>query len=418
MPYDLTLTTPQSDFFISQAEHTAAVAGFGSGKTQAALTRLLATKLAYPSVHQAYLAPTYSLIRDIFYPKISEVLGEMGLRFTINRTEHIIYVQGGGQIICKSMKHPDSIVGWESGDVFMDEFDTLSIENAKLVMNKVSARARMVYPDGKINQKWITTTPEGFKATYEYFQKDPLPGSNLIQMSTYSNEVNLPNGYIDNLFRLYPDQLIDAYLLGKFVNLTVGSVYPMFDRQHNNTHYVQSPRETLHIGMDFNVYKMSAIVHVIRNNEPYAVDEIMGARDTPDMIEAIQQRYTDAKNPIIVFPDSTGGSANTTNASTSDIKLLRDAGFRIDAPAANPPIRDRVVSMNGMFHNAKQERRYRVNVEKCPNYTLSLEQQVYDKTGKPDKAHDQDHPNDAAGYFIHRRFPAQRHTLVQRSLPM
>lgn len=418
MTVKIKLTDPQTEIFISKAEYVAAVAGFGSGKTQAALTRMMATKFAYPRVDLGYLAPTYALIRDIFYPKVTAYLESLGVRYNINKSEHTIYIQGGGKIICRSMKDPGKIVGWEVGDIFLDEFDTIPTDKARHVFDKCVARCRMPFPDKKQNQKFVVTTPEGFKATYELFQKDPLDNSQLIQMSTWTNKENLVPGYIEGLFKLYPPQLIDAYIDGKFVNLTLGSVYPTFDRGKNNTDETIKPHETLHVGMDFNVHKMAAVVHVIRGSVPYAVDEVMGARDTPDMIESLRQRYSDSKNPIIVFPDSTGGSTSTLNASESDITLLRDAGFRVDAPEANPPVRDRVVSMNAMFLNAKNERRYKVNVEKCPNYTLALEQQVYDKTGKPDKQHDKDHPNDAAGYFINRRFPALRHHLVERSLPM
>ena len=48
---------------------------------------------------------------------------------------------------------------------------------------------------------------------------------------------------------------------------------------------------------------------------------------------------------------------------------------------------------------------YLVNVEKCPTLAVSLEQQVYDKNGEPDKSAGLDHIVDATGYFIHKRFP-------------
>lgn len=41
--------------------------------------------------------------------------------------------------------------------------------------------------------------------------------------------------------------------------------------------------------------------------------------------------------------------------------------------------------MNAMFCNANGERRYLVNVQNCPVYTESLEQQVWAANGEPDK---------------------------------
>jgi hypothetical protein len=37
--------------------------------------------------------------------------------------------------------------------------------------------------------------------------------------------------------------------------------------------------------------------------------------------------------------------------------------------AANPPVKDRINSMNAMFCNGNGERRYKVNVARCPVYT-------------------------------------------------
>ena len=62
-------------------------------------------------------------------------------------------------------------------------------------------------------------------------------------------------------------------------------------------------------------------------------------RDTPSMILEIQKRYDGRL--IIVYPDASGNSRKTVDASKSDIGLLKDAGFRVSAPTKNPPVRDR-----------------------------------------------------------------------------
>jgi hypothetical protein len=111
---------------------------------------------------------------------------------------------------------------------------------------------------------------------------------------------------------------------------------------------------------------------------------------------------------IRVYPDASGGSRKSVNASTSDLALLRDAGFAVSAGSANPPVKDRVNSMNAMFCNAKGERRYFVNADACPNYAEALERQAWDKSGEPDKTSGYDHVNDSAGYYIVRDFSCAR----------
>ena len=121
--------------------------------------------------------------------------------------------------------------------------------------------------------------PEGFKFVYQQFVKavrekpelETLYG--LIQASTYDNEANLPDDYIDSLRQSYPEQLIEAYLNGQFVNLNSGTIYNNFNRTLNHTDLVMDSSEPLYIGMDFNVMNMSAVTHIGRGGNPYAVDE-------------------------------------------------------------------------------------------------------------------------------------------------
>ena len=82
---------------------------------------------------------------------------------------------------------------------------------------------------------------------------------------------------------------------------------------------------------------------------------------------------------------------------------MRDAGYRINAPASNGRVEDRVNSFNLMLSNNS----LKINTHKCPRSTEALEQQVYDKNGQPEKfggAATIDDFNDASGYFIVRRF--------------
>jgi len=392
---DVNLTIPQTEIFQSRCEYVAAVAGFGSGKTQAAIVRIFDTKMRYPNVDIAYLAPSYPLIGDLFYPRIGELLTESRIHYKVNKKENNVYIQGYGKIICRSMIDPDKLIGWEVGDAILDEFDVLPKAKAKSVMDKISARTRSKFPDGKKNQKIVVTTPEGFKATYELFKKHPLYDSQLIQMSTYSNQHNLPDGFIEARKKQYSSQLVDAYIEGKFVNLVAGSVYPYFDRELNTTNRCVKKGEPLDIGMDFNVGKMSAIIFApFDGKKLQIIDELIGYEDTPAMITALKDRFDG--HTMTIYPDAAGKNRNTTGATLTDHKLLKLAGFRVKALQANPLIKERVQSVNAMF----EKKMLFVNTKNCPETTEALEQQAYDKNGLPDKSMDIDHPLDALGYRI------------------
>jgi hypothetical protein len=407
------LNEPQAAFLAMPQRFRAYVAGYGAGKTWALCAAECQHYWQYPRKHRGWFAPTYPQIRDIYWPTIEECAHDWGLRVDIKESNKEVHFYSGrkyrGTTICRSMEKPASIVGFKIARGSVDEIDTLPQKKAQSAWRKIIARMRLQYEAA--NGIDLGTTPEGFKFTYDQWVMEPIRKPNvsmhygLVQASTYDNEANLPEGYIDSLVASYPAELIEAYLRGKFVNLTTGTVYNSFDRVRNNTMDTVEPGDDLHIGMDFNVGKMSAIIHVERQGLPRAVDEIVNGFDTPSMIAAIKKRYAEGNHKITIYPDASGKSRKTTDANTSDIQLLKDAGFRVNAPEANGAVRDRVNAMNAMFCNSLGVRQYLVNVLRCPGYAAGLEQQAWNEDGEPDKSGGHDHANDAAGYYIVRRWP-------------
>ena len=404
----LNLSNAQYRFLQLDKKFRAYVGGFGSGKTFAGCIDLASFTLAHPRLVQGYFAPTYPLVRDIFYPTMTEASEMLGMRVLIHESNKELTLFRGrqyyGTVICRTMDKPANIVGFKIVRALCDELDVMPAKKAEEAWNKIIARLRLVAP-GVVNGIGVTTTPEGFKFTYQRFKKNPAESYGLVQASTYENADYLPADYISSLRESYPAQLIDAYLLGEFVNLNTGTVYK-FSRTLNHCDDVIEGHEPLYIGMDFNVGKMAAIIHVKRNGEPRAVDEIVNAFDTPEVIRIIQQRYLiGTQRSIMIYPDASGNNRKSVNASETDISLLEQAGFTVCVNPSNPAVKDRIHAMNAMFCNADGERRYLVNTARCPTYTEALEQQVWAKNGEPDKSADIDHPNDAAGYFIVFDYP-------------
>lgn len=403
----LRLTEPQERFVFTDAPHPAMIAGFGAGKSQAAVIRIALKALSYPGLNFGFVEPTFDLIRLIAWPRFCQFFDDFGIGYEANKTDGIIKVENGSQIIFRSADTPERLVGFEIADGVIDEIDTLKHAHAAQVWIKMLGRCRQVKPDGAPNTLAAASTPEGFKFVYNTWGREAKPGYELIKAPTSSNPY-LPDGYIDQLKAIYPTSLLAAYLEGEFVNLTSGSVYHEFDRKLNGTFDELLPGEPLHIGMDFNVNNMSAVVCVIRYGNPVALEEITKVRDTPTMIEVLRSRYEG--HSITIYPDASGKSTKSVNASVSDISLLRSANFTVLAHASNPSVKDRVLAVNQLIHS-DGVRRLLVNFDKCPTLVEGLEQQSYDKNGEPDKASGHDHLNDALGYFLCYKFGINRGTV-------
>lgn len=402
-------TPTQKDFVYSKEPFPAYCGGFGSGKTAAAIARIMRLKRLCPNQDVAYYMPTYGLVEDVAYKRFPALFEKLGLNFKLNRQQARMSTDLG-DIIFRTMDNPDRIVSYEVAHSIVDELDTLPTEKARNVWNKIIARNRQkAYTASGMsvpNSVAVATTPEGFRFVYERWVKSPAQGYKIFKARTLDNAANLPADYIENLRNSYSSNLLAAYLDGEFVNLTSGSVYAEYDRHLNYCNTKVDGDEPLHIGLDFNVTKMAAVVYVLQDTEPHAVHEFTDVFDTPAMCAVIKTKYPN--NPIYVYPDASGNARKSNNASESDLSILRQAKFNVLVNRANPAVKDRVLSTNKMIHSLGV-RRLKINTDACPALTESFEKQAYDKNGEPDKSSGLDHVIDAATYFIAYKFPIIQH---------
>ena len=417
--------------FVTDTDHRYVClrAGYGAGKTFAFCMK--AIHLASLNVgYQGMLCePTNDLVNTVLIPSLEDALDVAGIPYVLKRAPMpeitLKFAHGETKILMRSGENFQRLVGVNLAFVGVDELDTIQPNVAEAMWKKLQGRMRR----GSVYQMFTTSTPEGFRFMYKFFIQDPDKDEkkrgqvHVIHASSYDNPT-LPAEFLADLELNYSEEEKQALLYGQFVNMAAGRIYYKFDRRYNHSDISiegivsqftgmtdgfgrAMPLPQLHIGMDFNVGKMAGIAHIIDEHGPIAVDEILGAKDTEQMIQLIKERYPQFK--INVYPDSSGKGRATVDASTSDLNMLTSAGFQVIVDSINPPVKDRINSMNQAFCNAENIRKYRVNTIKCPQYTQALEQQVYDKAGQPDKRHDQDHPNDAAGYFIFKKFPVKRY---------
>jgi hypothetical protein len=394
-------TLPQYRYITSANKFPAMVAGFGAGKTEAAIMRSVFGLLSNPGFNRGFYEPTYDLIRMIAWPRFEAFLSENSIPYKLQKSPiNQINIEGYGCIFFRSMDNPSRIVGYEHADADIDELDTLKKDDAAHVWRQVLARNRQKKPSG-VNSVGVTTTPEGFKFVYETWKKEIRSGYEIIQAPTRSNP-HLPEGYIESLQDIYPAQLLSAYLEGNFVNLTSGTVYASYNRTAHDSKETIKPGEPLFIGCDFNVTKQAATIYVQRDGgrQWHSVAELVNMYDTPEMVRIIQGRWQSQGHKIYIYPDASGGSRKSVNASISDIALLEQAAFVVRSKSTNPAVRDRVMATNAAFEAG----RLRINADACPNVASCFEQQTY-KNGEPDKSSGNDHQNDASTYPIAYEMP-------------
>lgn len=386
-------------------------AGYGAGKTRALCAKAIHLAAANPGILGCVMEPTGPLIRDIWQRDFDEFLEHYGIPFDFRASplpEYLIHLpEGDTTILCRSFENWQRIIGLNLAWVLADEVDTVAPSLALRAFPKILGRLRA----GTVRQFASASTPEGFRWMWQTFASEDgraREDRHLIRMRTADNP-HLPPDFIETLQANYDPQLLLSYLDGEFTNLTTGQVYDRFDRALHVTDRMPEPEpgEPALIGIDFNIGNTNAVVGFRRGREIHFWDEVAGAHDTDALGQELQRRYG-GDHRLMGYPDASGAN-RSTNSSRSDVAILADYGISNNAPAANPPVRDRVAVVQALLMNGKGETRLYVH-PRCRKLIESLELQSYTEKGEPDKEGGHDHMADAAGYVLHRTFEVGRAT--------
>lgn len=433
-------STKQTSFLVKLCT-LQSLADLGSGKSDAGVNRAIKLKIDTPHANIGYYLPTYDLIDLMAIPRFEEVLQRLELDYKVNKSKYRIDIDGYSSIILRSMQNPERIVAYETADAILDELDTLKKDDAAKIWTKVNERTRAKKPNGKPNTMSVVTTPDmgdtGFvfsrwggdlSNSYEDIIQDDgttktFKAYELIKASTYQN-IFLPKGYANQIKQNYDPVLADLYLSGEFVSLNQNKVFYCYDKQKHDTDRTEDNEDYLIVGLDFNIGACCFCIivrEVIKDPHSdyygqycyYIVNEGF-KHDTFEICSHTHSTYKD--NKVEFFPDASGNN-RSTNASRSDIAIIRDSGFLVNAPLQNGAVRDGVISVNKLF----SQNRLFVNSKRCPKISNALKSQGYTDKGEPEKYNDHqggaiDDYTDCVRYPLMRLESVDRPTISDGSI--
>ena len=392
------------------ARVSALVGGFGCGKTKIGLTKCLLSliNLQNPTLGKSnglILYPTYSLAEEVFVEPFCRILEKASIPYDYNIAQHKFRTLFGNiKIYVTNQAH--KIVGSNYTFCYIDEIDVESKKNAEIAVNKALGRLRGC-EDAEL---FMTTTPEGFKFTHEFLVTKASPSKYLVHGRTEDNPY-LPKSYIESLKENYDDNLLKAYLEGRFVNLQKGVTYNGFSRERNIKECKYNPNLPLHVGIDFNVSPMASCIIQEQSHSPQikVIDEVLLTQDgsgdllTERMMNTIKQMYPNRN--YNAYPDATG-AARHSSSRFSDIQLIQKANFLVHVRHINPLVINRVNSMNNNLSKGNI-----IIDPKCKHLIRDLEQVVnkegtreIDKTSHSELSH----ISDALGYYTDFKHPTTK----------
>jgi hypothetical protein len=386
------------------------VGGYRAGKTEALTWKALRCAVElYPGEHGVIISPISGMNQRNVVPILRRILPKTGLEYDVDRLSNT-YVD-----------FLDIKIGRKTSRIWLNvsaenytRMNGMSLawggfDEADLCRNADMAYDAFVELGNRLSEaentiQFAVSTPEGYAFMHRRFVEQATPMTKIWHVKMTDNFL-LPKGYIESRMVNIPANKRSAYINGEFANIFTATVYNCFDRTQNDTDFTAEKARgaPIFIGMDFNIEHCAAIAHVLEGQEPRAVHEFIDLYDTTAMCKAIKAKYPDRR--VIVYPDASGKNRNPAGMATSHA-IIKQFGFELKVNPSNPGVGDRINSMNAMFCNAMNQRRYRVNTKLCPVYTRCLERQGW-KDGEPDKSNNVDHPLDAGGYYIHFNFPLQ-----------
>jgi PBSX family phage terminase large subunit len=363
------------------------VGGYGSGKTYIGALRSIYLSYVNSPHPGMYVSPSHNLGQKTIIITLKEVMNKAGMDYTFNQMKgEFIIDNWNGKIWIGSGDKPDSLRGPNLAWAGIDE----PFIQKRDVFDQMLARVR--HPDAEQREIFLTGTPEQLNWGFQLTNSDKID-IGTVTASTLDNPY-LPDEYKTNLMAAYTPEQIEAYLHGKFVNLTQGRVYKEFDR---DIHVIHRELEgwTISGAQDYNVDANTVVIFAHNKNEMHVFDEFrLKNSGTYDMAEAVKEKYPG----INIYPDATG-SARKTSASQSDHDIMRQNGFKVLTNKSNPHVKDRVNAVNKLLKDR------RLTIENAPNLLMDFEQNVWRNNDIDKRDPEQTHASDAIGYAVSWLFP-------------
>jgi hypothetical protein len=345
------------------------------------------------------VAPTYKQAKMIALKALKKKLLTLRWAKKINETELSFELKNGSIISLKGADNYDSLRGIGLDYLVLDEFADITSEAwyetlRPTLADREGGALFIGTPKGLNWAHDLFTAQDEYPDEWRSFSYTTIQGGNV-----KPEEVEAARRSLDiRTFRQEFEATFETFS---------GRIFYAFDRKYNLRSYTgELPRE-IHIGMDFNVDPMTAVVAIKSGMELQVIDEIkIFGSSTDEMVQEIKTRYP--TNTVICYPDPAGAQRKTSAGGRTDHTILRNAGFQVRAPHSHNAIRDGVNAVNAKLRSSSGETTLYID-PKCKYAIECLEKQTYKAgTSIPDKDSGYDHMNDALRYMVDYLFPIRQ----------
>lgn len=391
------LSTPQRKVADDTARFRVLVTGRRFGKTTLAI-RELCYHARIPGRVCWYVAPSYRQAKQIAWVKLKQILKDLRWIKKINEAELTIELKNGSRICLRGADNKDSLRGVGIDFIVLDEC-------ADIEETAWTEVLRPTLSDTKGSAAFCGT-PKGMNWFHDLYQRGQDPTEK--DWSSYLF-TTIDGGFVDEGEIEQAKRDLDTKTFRQEYQATwetySGIIYYGFSMSENVKHFDEPlDNNIIHVGIDFNLDPMSAVVSYIQNGVVYIMDEIaIWGSNTDELVNEIHRRYPGKK--IFCYPDPASRQRKTSAGGRTDLSILQNAGFICKVMPRHMAVRDRINSVNAKLCSASGERQVFIH-PKAKNLLNSISKHTYKEgTVLPDKTQGFDHMNDALGYLISFLYP-------------
>ena len=390
------LTKPQTKIFDDTSRFRVVVAGRRFGKTFLSTAELLNRALIAKDQNVWYVAPTYKAAKEIAWEMLISQIPPEYIAKT-NETALTLSLLNGSTISLKGAEKPDNLRGRSLDFVVLDEFADM----------RPQAWYEVLRPSlsDRIGSAVFIGTPKGRNHFYDLYGKgvDGDDGWRSYQYTTIQGG-NVAPSEIESAKADLDQRTFQQEYEAQFVNYS-GIIYYAFKREESVKRH-DGDRSVIHVGMDFNLDPMSAVLMTRKGDTLHIFDEIvMFGSNTDEMVAELRERY--GNGTIVIYPDPASRQRKTSAGGRTDLSILQNAGFEVRVRNSHAAVRDRINAVNSRLLSNDGQRRLYVD-PKCKKVIESLERHTYKEgTSQPEKD-GFDHMNDALGYAVEYLFPIRK----------
>lgn len=375
-------------------------AGRRSGKTELAKRRLVAglpEKKEWDDPRYFAAAPTREQAKRVYWGDLKDLVPAKWVR-KVYETDLCILTKHGAELWVVGMDRPERIEGtpWDGG--VLDEY-------ANMKPGAWSENIRPALAD-RAGWCWFVGVPEGlnhYKDLADYAGSGADSDWGLYRWK--SSEI-LPASEVEAARRVLDPRVFRQEFEASFEGSSGRAYYAYDAKKHEDASIRVDEKLKLLVCCDFNVGL--SVWEIVQTDGGVArvVDEIaLKNTNTLEMGRKVLSKYGSHARGLAIYGDAAGSNRSTSGK--SDYAILAELGLseqRIGR--SNPPVRDRVNSVNAMLENAGGRSRL-FHHPRCAHLRKDFESVEWRLDGsRLDKTNpERTHASDALGYFVEREFP-------------